>query len=138
MDGDPTTIVTFDDAVLIPVEGDLNGKFLLSDKHIKEMKIGEGSDTASGDTCFDDPLRGGFSVDLTRTSYVFSGGSVVTNNGWSPWMKVIVDGEVIGTTGKNASGFKGEIEVPMGSQSLEVVCGGWGGSCTSKLYVMEG
>ena len=135
MDGDATTIVTFDDAVLIPVGSGLNRKYLLADKNIEEMKIGEGSDTGSGSSCFDDPMRGGFNVDLTGTGYVFSDGSAVTLSGWSPWMRVIADGKVVDTVGKNASGFNTQVQVSAGSQSLEVVCGGWGGSCKSQLYV---
>ena len=97
-----------------------------------DIELGSGGDTASGSPCFDDPLRGGFRVDLEGSGYEFEGG-VVTVTGWSPRMRVKFD-ETVRDVGGTASD-RYEVDVPSGTKIIEVNCGGWGGSCSSEILV---
>jgi len=97
---------------------------------VTKLALGEGSDCATGSDCFDDPLRGGFQIDLTNSGFEFAHDSTVTVHGWSPRMKVTFDGE---TTEFVRSGSS--VTIPPQSKIVEVACGGWCGSCTSELFV---
>eukprot|EP00584_Thalassiosira_punctigera_P018149 CAMPEP_0172574482 /NCGR_PEP_ID=MMETSP1067-20121228/136724_1 /TAXON_ID=265564 ORGANISM="Thalassiosira punctigera, Strain Tpunct2005C2" /NCGR_SAMPLE_ID=MMETSP1067 /ASSEMBLY_ACC=CAM_ASM_000444 /LENGTH=922 /DNA_ID=CAMNT_0013367111 /DNA_START=130 /DNA_END=2898 /DNA_ORIENTATION=- len=135
-DGDETTKIRFDRARLIPVESPtLKYRIEAVEEDALVLKLGEGKDTASGSPCFDDPLRGGFNIDLAGTGYVFAEGSTVRLQGWSARMRLTVDGEEILATGSHASGTSLTGTVPPGGTLLQVVCGGWGGSCLADIFV---
>ena len=59
-----------------------------------QLVMGQGGDKASGEACYDDdPLRGGFRIDLSDTDYgLFAGISVVAITGWSIKMRTVFDG----------------------------------------------
>ena len=139
MDGPATTINNFDEATLSPVVGfDPNVPELALYKLAAtgdQLQLGNGGDCGTGNQCFDDALRGGFRVDLAGTEFEFAGDSLVTVTGWSPKMRVEVDGTVLETVGRNAEADTIDVAIPPGSKLLEVSCGGWCGSCSSELFV---
>lgn len=100
-----------------------------------ELSIGEGGDYASGSACFDDPLRGGFQVNLTGTNYRFNAKANVTVSGFSPVLRLVADGVTIEEYSNFNATSNYTIAIPGGANIVEVACGGWPASCTSLLYV---
>jgi hypothetical protein len=144
MEGAATTVNNFDEATLSPISGfDPNSPELavwtLRAAGDQDLEIGQGGDCGTGNQCFDDPLRGGFRVDLADTGYEFattpSSPSMVTVTGWSPRMRVKVDGVQLEVVGRNAEAATIDVAIPEGSKLLEVSCGGWCGGCSSELFV---
>ena len=99
------------------------------------LKLGEGYDFASGSDCFDDPLRGGFRVDLSGTGLKFHGNATVTVEGYSPVMRMTTDGGAVEEWRNYGANGKFSMSIPEGNQWVEVACGGWPASCTSALLV---
>ena len=132
LEGDPTTIERFDAATLTLTDQKGIWKMEASGR---ELMLGEASDTASGSACFDDPLRGGFRIDLSDTAYEFAAGSAVTVAGWSVKMRMIVDGTRLDDVSTHAAPGLEQVTIPPGTRVVEVICGGWGGHCTSELFV---
>jgi len=134
----PTVVVVFERVRLIPVESSpTKYKLEAENEDGLALKLGVGQDAASGSQCFDDPLRGGFSIDLTGTGYVFAEGTSVQLGGWSANMRVSVDGEELFTAGTHASATDINREIPSGGTLLQVNCGGWTGGCTSTIIVTK-
>jgi DOMON domain len=101
----------------------------------KELPVGWGGDFASGSDCFDDPLRGGFRVDLSGTEYWFTQQAWVRVNGWSPAMKMVADGKDAGEWRQYGAAGEYTMYIPPGTKIVEVYCGGWPATCTSGLLV---
>eukprot|EP00542_Grammatophora_oceanica_P012516 CAMPEP_0194044486 /NCGR_PEP_ID=MMETSP0009_2-20130614/15946_1 /TAXON_ID=210454 /ORGANISM="Grammatophora oceanica, Strain CCMP 410" /LENGTH=786 /DNA_ID=CAMNT_0038689017 /DNA_START=185 /DNA_END=2545 /DNA_ORIENTATION=+ len=134
MEGSATDVEYFTEASLTPVEGESN--LWKMEATGTSMALGQGIDCASGNRCFDDPLRGGFTIDLTDTDYEFHERTKVTVDGWSPRMQVKADGVSKGVYELNAANGSIEMKsVPTGTKVLSSNCGGWCGGCTSELYV---
>jgi len=95
--------------------------------------IGTGGDSATWNECFDDVYRGGFSIDLTDSGFVFSDLTTIYSYGWSNDIRVKVDG-VVHFTGRGEIDIPG---IPSGSNKVEVVCGGWSGGCNTALYLIH-
>ena len=103
----------------------------------KELPIGWGGDFASGSECYDDPLRGGYRVDLTSTDYWFASQAYTVVKGFSPAMKMIADGKEVGEWNKYGVDGEFRMNIPDGTKVVEVMCGGWPAICTSELYVRK-
>jgi hypothetical protein len=99
------------------------------------LNLGEGYDFASGSDCFDDPLRGGFRVDLNGTGFQFHENATVTVTGYSPAMRMTTESGEVGAWRQYKANSEYTMSIPNGSQWVEVVCGGWPASCTSDLLV---
>jgi hypothetical protein len=100
-----------------------------------ELTLGSGGDNASGLPCYDDPLRGGFRVDLSGTGFEFYESSTVTVTGYSPAMRMIADGVLIDEWNLYNADGTFTMPIPSGSTWIEVYCGGWPADCTSTLLV---
>jgi hypothetical protein len=109
------------------------------------LSLGEGGDFASGNDCFDDPLRGGFRVDLNGTGLQFyEAQATVTVSGYSPVLRMMADGVIVeewrrqpkqnGTT-TTSTAEEYTMTIPAGTVVVEVACGGWPANCTSNLFV---
>ena len=103
----------------------------------QELPIGWGGDFASGSECYDDPLRGGYRVDLTGTDYWFSTQAYTVVKGFSPSIKMIADGKEVGSWTKYGAEGEFRMSIPDGTKVVEVMCGGWPAICTSELYVKK-
>jgi hypothetical protein len=104
----------------------------------KELPLGWGSDFASESDCFDDPLRGGFRVDLTGSGgFSFAQQAYVKVTGWSPVIKMVTDGKYVGEWHQPGSTGEHTMWIPTGTKVLEVMCGGWPAECSSELYVTK-
>ena len=103
----------------------------------KELPIGWGGDFASGSECYDDPLRGGYRVDLTGTDWWFDSQAYTIVKGFSPAMKMIADGKEVGEWNKYGEEGSWKMFIPDGAKVVEVYCGGWPATCTSQLYVKK-
>jgi DOMON domain len=99
------------------------------------LKLGEGYDFASGSDCFDDPLRGGFRVDLSGTGLQFHENATVSVSGYSPAMRMTTASGVVGAWRQYQATAEYVMSIPTGSQWVEVACGGWPASCTGDLLV---
>ena len=137
MEGDPTDFVYFDNVTLTQVENDL---WMVETEYGLELDLASGADCASGSECFGDPLRGGFRVDLTDTGFVIAEGSFIQLDGWSSSIRVessnhLGDTLEVTTDRTIATGTDLQVAVPAGTSVVEVVCGGWCGSCAAELFV---
>jgi hypothetical protein len=103
----------------------------------QELPIGWGGDFASGQDCFDDPLRGGYRIDLTGTEYWFTNYAWVKVKGYSPSIKMVADGDVVEEWRQYNSDGEYTIYYPSGAKVVEVYCGGWPATCNSELYVTK-
>ena len=127
LDGSPTTIVNVDEVLLTPY---------CNDEY--EIQVGVatpfyGEDCASGADCFDDPLRGGFKIDLTGTGYQFATCSIYVYGDY-PRMRLTIDGsqqEVRSILEDDVI----EVIVPPGSQVVEANCGGFCAECSTTCWV---
>jgi hypothetical protein len=126
------TLETFDGAELL--DTDTKGIWKLV-SYGKNLNLGEGGDFASGVDCYDDPLRGGFRVDLRGTGLAFSKESQIWVDGYSPTMRMTADDGASVEVRKYALQARVPLWVPEGTQVVDVVCGGWPAECTSELYV---
>lgn len=138
VEGDPTTVQRFTKVELTPLEDNPNVFRMEAAGDETSLQLGSGGDTASGKDCFDDPLRGGFQIDLTGIPYKFAENSKVTIKGWSPKMRVMTDNKADPLFArKPAASATLDVLVPPGAKKLTVNCGGWGASCSSELFVEE-
>jgi DOMON domain len=103
----------------------------------QELPLGWGGDFASGQDCFDDPLRGGYRIDLTGTEYWFTNRAWVQVKGYSPSLKMVADGTVVGEWRQYQADGEYTMYYPAGAKVVEVYCGGWPASCHSELYVTK-
>ena len=103
----------------------------------QELPIGWGGDFASGSECYDDPLRGGYRVDLTGSDYWFSSQAYTVVKGFSPAIKMYADGKEVGEWNKYSADGEFRMNIPDGTKVVEVMCGGWPAICTSELYVRK-
>jgi hypothetical protein len=133
-EGQPTTLVYYPKLELVPTQW--TGVYKLQSSG-SDRNFGRGGDTASGIDCFDDPLKGGFKVDLSNTGYFFDERSVVKMSGSSPSMKVWADSKVFEDRRYGVEGASLQWSIPAGAQSVKAVCGGWPAECWSDLYVYE-
>lgn len=129
-EGQPTTIEYYPQIELAPTQW--TGVYKLQGSG---SRFGRGGDTASGVDCFEDPLKGGFKVDLLNTGYAFDRRSWVRMSGASPSIKIRADSAIYEDRSYGASDAQLQWSIPAGTQSLEVVCGGWPAECWSDLYV---
>ena len=106
-------------------------KYTSEDKLVTKRRfdiIGTGGECATSSQCFDDFYRGGFSIDLTDSGFVFSNLTTINTWGSSNSIRVKVDGVVYFTgSGGGVIDIPG---IPSGSNKVEVVCGGWCCNCT--------
>ena len=130
--GQPTTVESFEEVELIPTN--VNNIWLIR-KSGNQLNLGEGGDDASGVDCFDDPLRGGFRLDLTNSQFQITIQSTVTVTGFSPAMRVVADGVNVGEVRQYGAQASLDVEIPPGTRDLQVACGGWPADCTSTIYV---
>ena len=84
-DDEPTTTETYDAVELVPTQWPRTWRMQAKGM---VLSLGEGGDFASGLDCFDDPLRGGFRIDLSNSGFVFAQRSKVTVEGYSAAMKL--------------------------------------------------
>lgn len=130
-EGLPTVVEYYPQVELVPSQW--TGIYKLQAKGT--LEFARGGDTASGVDCFDDPLKGGFKVDLWNTGYAFDRRSWVGMSGTSPSMKIWADDAVYEDRSYGTRGAQLQWSIPAGTQSVEVVCGGWPAECWSDLYV---
>ena len=103
----------------------------------QQLPIGWGGDFASGKDCFDDPLRGGYRIDLTGTEYWFTNQAWVKVKGYSPSIQMVADGKIIGEWRQYNADTEYIMYYPAGAKVVEVYCGGWPAICNSELYVTK-
>ena len=127
------TVDDFDEADLVPAGV---GVWQLQASG-STLDLGFGEDCASGGgDCIDDPLRGGFRVDLEGTPYEFTTGTFVNMYGWSSIMRVTTEAGMLAEEHVGAAPAENvDVFIPSGTKMIEVICGGWCGGCTSELFV---
>lgn len=132
-DQDPVTLVSYNTITYTETWSGSGTYKMSAEGGTSSTEFGVGGDYASADTCYDDWRRGGFKVDLTGSSWGFHGDSVVWTGGYSPSMKIWADDQVIELHENNQETTL-SWNIPAGTRTLEVVCGGWPAECWSDLF----